>query len=174
MLIEPNAYVTARYVLRTKAGGIIDDGADPLHYVHGYGTLVPGLEAHLLGMHEGEKKTIELEPFEAFGERDEELVFSVERVELPDDTNTGDELTIEGPDGGQFDVRVRKLDPLRAELDANHPLAGLAVVFDVEVTAIRNASESEIRNATGDQAPSGGRPGGELLQIGRKHSKPLG
>lgn len=163
MVIEPNAWVTARYVLRTKAGEIIDDGPDPLHYVHGYGTLVPGLEANLLGMRVGEKKTIELEPFEAFGERDEELVFTTGRDELPEGTRVGDELTIEGPDGGQFDVRVRKLDAHTAELDANHPLAGLVVVFDVEALAIRDATESEIRAATGD-----------LLQIGRKHSKPLG
>jgi FKBP-type peptidyl-prolyl cis-trans isomerase SlyD len=167
MPIEPNAWVTARYVLRTKAGEVLDDGSEPLEYVHGYGTLVPGLEANLLDMREGEKKTIELEPFEAFGERDEELVFSVGRDELPEGTNVGDELVIEGPDGGQFEVRVRKLDPEQAELDANHPLAGLVVVFEVEVLAIRDATESEIRAATGD--------GGEgIVQLGRKHSKPLG
>jgi FKBP-type peptidyl-prolyl cis-trans isomerase SlyD len=163
MVIEPNAHVTARYVLRTRSGDILDDGAEPLEYVHGYGMLVTGLEAHLAGMAAGEKKTIELEPFEAFGERDEELVFTVDRDEIPKDTNAGDEIVIESDDGGQFEARVIELAAGQAVLDANHPLAGLPVVFEVEVLSIRDATESEIRAATG-----------ELLQIGRKPTKPLG
>lgn len=162
MVIEPNAHVTVRYALRTKAGDVIDEGSEPLDYVHGYGALVPGLEANLAGMAAGEKKSIPLEPFEAFGDRDEDLVFTVDRDEIPHDTNAGDEIVIESDDGGQFEARVLELRKTEAVLDANHPLAGLHVVFEVEVLAIRDATESEIRETTGD-----------LLQIGRKHSKPL-
>jgi FKBP-type peptidyl-prolyl cis-trans isomerase SlyD len=166
MVIEPNAHVMARYVLRTRSGDVLasntDDGGELLEYVHGYGTLVTGLEAHLAGMAAGETKTIELEPFEAFGDRDEELVFTVDRDEIPQDTNAGDEIVIESDDGGQFEARVIELGKGQAVLDANHPLAGLHVVFEVEVVSIREATESEIRAATGD-----------LVQLGRKHSKPL-
>jgi len=162
MVIEPNARAVVRYTLRTKAGDVIDQGSDPIAYVHGYGVLVPGLEAHLAGMGEGEKKTIALEAFEAFGDRDEELVFTVGRDEIPADTNAGDEIVIESDDGGQFEARIIELRKNEAVLDANHPLAGLDVVFDVEVLSIQEATEAEIRETTGD-----------LLQIGRKHSKPL-
>jgi len=166
MPIEANCFVVLHYVLRSKAGDVIDDGEEALEYVHGYGTLVPGLEANLVGMEPGEKKTIALEPFEAFGDRDEELVFSVERDELPEGTNAGDELAIEGPEGGQFDVRVKSLDIHAALLDANHPLAGLNVVFEVEVLEVRDATESEIREAAGALQPG-------VIQIGRKPAKPM-
>lgn len=171
MPIEANCFVVLRYELRSKAGDVIDDGEEQLEYVHGYGTLVPGLEANLVGMQRGDKKTIALEPFEAFGDRDEELVFSVERDELPEGTNAGDELAIEGPEGGQFDVRVKSLDAPSARggvavLDANHPLAGLSVVFEVEVLEVRAATESEIREAAGALQPG-------VIQIGRKPAKPM-
>lgn len=164
MKIEANRFVVLVYTLKSAAGDVIDEGDpdDPLEYVHGYGTLVPGLEANLGGLEPGAKKSIALEPFEAFGERDEELVFTVERDELPEGTNAGDELAIEGPEGGQFDVRVKSLDARSAVLDANHPLAGLAVVFEVEILEVRDATEAEIRKAAGD-----------LLQIGRKPAKPM-
>jgi FKBP-type peptidyl-prolyl cis-trans isomerase SlyD len=161
MEIASNCFVTVRYVLRAGTE-ILDDGTEPLEYVHGYGTLVPGLEANLAGLKEGEKRTVELEAFEAFGERDEELVFTVEPDELPEGTNAGDELVIEGPDGGQFEVRVKSLGEHGAVLDANHPLAGLDVVFEVEVIAVRKATDEEIRKAAG-----------ALIQIGRNPRKPL-
>lgn len=157
-LVEANALVTVRCAMRTRAGVVVHDGAAPFEYVHGYGTLLPGLEAALAGMRVGERRTVDLPAEEAFGERDEELVFTVGRGELPEDARVGDELSIESPEGAAFDVRVAALGAREATLDANSPHAGEGVVCDIEVVGAREATLAEIRAATGDFAQIGRKP----------------
>jgi len=162
MRVEANTHVLVKYVLRAN-GEIVDAGETPIEYVHGYRMLVPGLEAALAGMRAGERRTIALDPDEAFGARDEELVFRVDREELPQNANAGDEFVIE-PDA--IDVRVVSIDEKEATLDANHPLAGVSVVYDVEILAVRAATDDEIRAAADEEHARE-----ELVQIGRKPLK---
>jgi FKBP-type peptidyl-prolyl cis-trans isomerase SlyD len=166
MVVEPNMHVVVRYQLRTTEGTLVDPGEDPIEYVHGYGMLVPGLEIGLAGMKVAEKRTIALEPEDAFGEPDEHLIFAVDAKELPEGAKVGDELTCESPDGDTLDVRVVEIDGDEAVLDANHPLAGMSVVYDVEVMAIRSATDDEIRAAAAEEEERE-----QLVQLGRKSLK---
>lgn len=165
MIVEPNMHVVVRYQLKTRAGDVVDPGEEPIEYVHGYGMLVPGLEHGLAGMKVQERRTLDLDAAEAFGEVDEELVFAVDPSELPDGAKLGDELTAESPDGDSIDVRVVELGEEQAVLDANHPLAGVAVVYDVEIVSIRAATDQEIKDAAAQEEERE-----ELIQLARKPS----
>ena len=170
MRVEANAWVTVRYELRTAEGEVLDDGAEPLEYVHGYGMIVPGLEATLAGLSPGDKRTAKLEPEEAFGLHDEELVLVVDPKELPKGVKVGDELVLED-EHEAVPVHVMSIDADEALVDANHPLAGKAVVYDIEVLSVRAATEEEIHGAAtalDEQERDAAEEGTDLVQIGRK------
>jgi FKBP-type peptidyl-prolyl cis-trans isomerase SlyD len=146
MRVEPNTWVTVSYVLRGADGAVLDDGQEPLEYVHGYHMIVPGLEAALAGLAVGDARTISLEPEEAFGPHDEELVLVLDPSDLPKGTRVGDELMLEDEHEG-VPVQVLSIEKDRALVDANHPLAGKPVAYDFEVLAIRAATDDEVRAA---------------------------
>lgn len=171
--VEPNAWVTVRYVLRSAGGEVLDDGTRPLEYVHGYGMVVPGLEARLAGLAPGDARTARLEPQEAFGVRDERLVHEVGRSELPAGAKVGDELVLE-KSGETLNMRIAAIDGEQARLDANHPLAGQEVVYEVEVLAVRPATPDEVRAAAqavadvGEEDQDDGAGPCGLIHLGRK------
>jgi FKBP-type peptidyl-prolyl cis-trans isomerase SlyD len=154
--IQPNTHVTVDYELRDDEGDLIDasegdDGA-PIRYVHGYGMLVPGLEAALAGLKAGDEREI-LVPAEAgYGERDEELVLEIERSEFPDPkaVEVGDEFVAESPDGDEMVMTVVELKEGSVVVDANHPLAGMALRYVVKVRDVREATADEIERAASD------------------------
>jgi FKBP-type peptidyl-prolyl cis-trans isomerase SlyD len=154
--IEPNTYVTLDYVLKDEGGDVLDasqgDGGEPIEYVHGYGMLVPGLEAALAGMHAGESKDIVVSAEEGFGEHDEELVLEIERTEFPDPPNVkeGDEFVAESPDGDEVVMRVVEVKDDSVMVDANHPLAGITLHYSVKVRDIRAATPEEIEEAAAE------------------------
>ena len=154
--IEPNTYVTLDYVLHDEAGEVLDDsGADdgePIEYVHGYGMLVPGLESRLVGLQVGDARKIVVPADEAFGERDAELVMDVERSEFPepDQIEIGDEFVAESPDGDEAVMRVVEIKEDSVVCDANHPLAGITLHYDIKVREIRPATDDEIQAAAED------------------------
>jgi FKBP-type peptidyl-prolyl cis-trans isomerase SlyD len=151
--IGPNSYVTLDYVLRSPKGDVIDDskgeGGEPIDYVHGYGMLVPGLEAGLEGLKEGDEKQIAVSAAEGFGERDDALVMEVERSEFPhpDKLSVGDEFVAESPDGDEVDMKVVEVRADIIRVDANHPLAGMDLAYEVKIRTIRDATEDEIAEA---------------------------
>ncbi|HEY8076720.1 MAG TPA: peptidylprolyl isomerase [Labilithrix sp.] len=151
--IQPNARVLLDYVLTGEDGRVIDQsdapGNEPIAYVHGYGMIVPGLEAALVGLRAGEEKKVVLTPAEGFGERDEELVLEVDREELPrpKEVMPGDELVAESPDGEEVALRVVEVKSDCVVVDANHPLAGLTLQYVVKVREIRPATEDELEAA---------------------------
>jgi FKBP-type peptidyl-prolyl cis-trans isomerase SlyD len=151
LVIGPDAFVTLSYVLFDQHGEAVDraTSTDPLTYVHGYAQIVPGLEARLAGLEAGAQRSFTLEAEDAFGERDDEAVFEVERADFPqsDKVVTGDEFVAEGPDGEPISMRVVELLADAFVVDTNHPLAGQRVRFDVEVAAVRPATEDEIAEA---------------------------
>jgi FKBP-type peptidyl-prolyl cis-trans isomerase SlyD len=152
--VAADTFVTVSYVLFDESGATVDEAtkADPLQYVHGYAQIVPGLEKGLEGLRAGEKKTFQVEPAEAFGDRDEEAIFEVEKNEFPtpEKVTVGDEFVAEAPDGDAIQMRVTKILEEVFVVDANHPLAGQRLRFEVEVSDVRAATEEEIAEAQTD------------------------
>jgi FKBP-type peptidyl-prolyl cis-trans isomerase SlyD len=155
-IIQPNAHVILDYVLKDPSGVVLDestsDGGEPIIYVHGYGMLVPGLEAGLAGMREGEEKEIVVRAEEGFGERDEDLVVEIDRAEFPepDKVAIGEEFVAESPDGNEAVMRVVEVHSDYVLVDANHPLAGVTLHYAVKVREVREATESELEQAAAE------------------------
>jgi FKBP-type peptidyl-prolyl cis-trans isomerase SlyD len=149
--IAPDTVVTLSYVLFDERGEAVDrvDAAEPLTYVHGYAQLVPGLERQIEGLKPGDKGSFTVEAEEAFGAREDDAIFAVDRGDFPDadQVEVGDEFMAEGPDGEPIAMRVVEVHDDSFVVDTNHPLAGQRVRFEVEVAAVRAASEEEIAGA---------------------------
>jgi FKBP-type peptidyl-prolyl cis-trans isomerase SlyD len=151
--IQPNAFASVDYLLHDLEGNLLDsssgeDGA-PIEYVHGYGMLVPGLEAALAGLEAGDEREFMVSPEEGYGPRDEELMLEVERSEFPNPTKIapGDEFLAESPDGDDLPMRVVEVRKDSVVVDANHPLAGMSLRYKVKVLLVRTATEEEIATA---------------------------
>jgi FKBP-type peptidyl-prolyl cis-trans isomerase SlyD len=154
--IGPNAHVTLDYVLRGPEGDVLDDsggeGGEPIDYVHGYGMLVPGLEAALVGLKAGDEKEVVVSPEEGFGTRDEELIMEIDRADFPDPKKVakGDEFIAESPDGDEVSMRVVEVKPDSVVVDANHPLAGKELKYAVKIRSVRDATAEEIAEAAAE------------------------
>lgn len=126
--------------------GTLDDGtefdsssgSDPIVFTIGSGQVIPGFETAVEGMAAGEKKTERIEAEHAYGDRRDELVFTVGREQMPDgaDVEVGDMLRVGFPDGSNAAVQVAALDEQSVTLDANHPLAGKDLTFELELVSI--------------------------------------
>lgn len=151
--IQANARVVLEYVLKNEKGDVLDssdaEDGEPIEYVHGYGMLVPGLEAALAGLEVGAKKDVTVSPEEGFGERDDELVLEIERSDFPDPKNVqvGDEVVAESPDGDEVPMRVVEVKDEAVIVDANHPLAGVTLRYSVVVKEVEQATDEEIAEA---------------------------
>jgi FKBP-type peptidyl-prolyl cis-trans isomerase SlyD len=151
LAIAPDTVVTLSYVLFDEHGEAVDrvSQAEPLRYVHGYAQLVPGLERQIEGLKAGERGVFTVPADEAFGERDDDAVFEVDKTDFPDagEVVVGDEFMAEGPDGEPVAMRVLEVRDDAFVVDTNHPLAGQSVRFEVEVGSVRAAREDEIAAA---------------------------
>jgi FKBP-type peptidyl-prolyl cis-trans isomerase SlyD len=156
IIIEPNKYVTVDYELRDGDGELVDaseaDGGEPIRYVHGYGMLVPGLEAALAGLRAGDEREVVVPAEAGYGEYDDRLVLEVDRSEVPDSkaVQVGDELVAESPDGDELTMSVVEVRDEVLVVDANHPLAGVTLRYNVKVREVRDATEQEIEEAAAD------------------------
>jgi len=113
-------------------------GKSPLKFTIGEGNLIKGFEKGLIGMEVGEKKNLVIPPEEAYGQNDEKLTTKVSRSHLPDSVQPaiGMQLQVKQKDGSIFMVWITGMDEETVTLDANHPLAGKTLKFDVELTDI--------------------------------------
>jgi peptidylprolyl isomerase len=113
-------------------------GRDPLVVTLGQGQVIPGFENALIGMAEGDSKTVTLPPAEAYGEKQPGLVHEVERSQIPAEIQleVGGMLTATDPQGRQMQLTVVALDDAKVSLDANHPLAGQALTFELTLAKI--------------------------------------
>jgi FKBP-type peptidyl-prolyl cis-trans isomerase SlyD len=156
LIIEPNNHVTVDYELRDHAGVLLDgsgtEGAEPIEYVHGYGMLVPGLEAALAGLRAGDEREVIVPSEAGYGDRDEELVLEVDRSHFPDPNavSVGDEFVAESPDGDEIAMSVVDVRRDVVVVDANHPLAGVTLRYRVKVRSVRRATEEEIESAAAE------------------------
>ncbi len=146
MEIVKNAVVTLNYTVHDPDGNMIDDGKNPLVYLHGgYDAIFPHLEEALHGKSVGDKIVVKLQPEEAFGDYDESLVM-IEPADLfPDNIEIGMAFERVGEDGEEDMLfRVTDIAEGKVVVDGNHPLAGTALVFDMTVADVRMATAEEI------------------------------
>jgi peptidylprolyl isomerase len=111
---------------------------EPLEFTLGLRQVIEGFETAVVGMSVGDNKTVEIPVDKAYGERRDEMVADFPRSEIPDsiELQEGITLTSSSPDGKTMHVRVKSFNEEVVTLDANHPLAGEALVFDIELVEI--------------------------------------
>ncbi|MDR2017589.1 MAG: peptidylprolyl isomerase [Syntrophobacterales bacterium] len=150
MKISHHKAVTVEYTLLDDDGTVLDTskGREPLNYIHGAREVLPGFESALEGKCPADRVSFVLTPSEGYGERDEELVFSLprERFNEIDNLREGMQFAVNGPEGGMV-MTVVNMGGNEVTLDGNHPLAGNNLHFEVEVLEVRDASEGEIRES---------------------------
>ena len=139
-IVSDGKTVRVHYTGKLDDGTVFDSsqGREPLEVTIGAGMVITGFEEGLLGMSEGETKTITIPPAEAYGERREDLVATVERSNLPDTLTPeiGMALQLKRKDGSVLDVMVIDMNDESVTLDANHQLAGEALTFELEVVSV--------------------------------------
>lgn len=145
MKIDKNTAVTLQFKVTDLQGQLIEDGKKPSVYLHGgYGNTLPKIEAALQGQESGYQVTLELQPEDAFGLRDEGLLSSLPKKQFPPGVKVGGQLEGYGEDGKMMVFNVMKIKGDTVLLDGNHPLAGKALRFAIKVISVRQASEEEI------------------------------
>ena len=142
--------ISFHYTVKDSAGKVLDSssGGDPMAFLTGHQQIIPGLEKELLEMSKGDKKSLTIEAEEAYGPRREEMIQEVPRTELPEDLSVGQMFSVSTDQSGQPThlVTVVEFDDEKVKLDANHPLAGQDLSFDVEMTDSRDATKEEVEH----------------------------
>lgn len=137
--INQNSTVTVNYTGKLEDGSIFDtslvEGREPLKAKLGEGQLIPGFESGLIDMTIGENKTIEINPTEAYGEYNDELIVEVPKNNVPENVEVGMMLQTFGPMGPSI-VKVLEIKDEVIVIDANHPLAGKKLIFELEVVGV--------------------------------------
>jgi peptidylprolyl isomerase/FKBP-type peptidyl-prolyl cis-trans isomerase SlpA len=139
--------VRVHYTGKLKDGTVFDTSQDrePLSFTIGEQRVIPGFEEAVVGMEPGDSKTEELAPEKAYGEHREDMVMELERDQLPDnmDPKVGQQLQLRMQNGQEVPVVITELGEEAVTIDANHPLAGKSLVFEIELIGIGENGEQE-------------------------------
>ena len=155
MKITPQCIVSLTWILKDTLGEVLDELDEPIEFLLGGQDLLAKIEDYLQGHEAGEALSFQLEPEQAFGEYDENLVFLEQRVLFPAELEEG--MTFDGsalPFGASPDTpkdkiyTVTEIYPEHIVLDGNHPLAGIALRLALKVESVREASEAEVGQGT--------------------------
>ena len=146
MNIAHNRAVAIHYTLRNTDGIVLDssEGKEPLHYLHGHGNLIPGMENGLTGKSAGDQLKIVVTPENGYGIRDEGLITVVPESAFGGHSPSIGDRFQAGHGDERYVIEVTAIGPEGITVDGNHPLAGVELHFDVEVITVREASEDEI------------------------------
>ncbi len=132
--------VKIHYTLKDANGEIVETSinSEPIDFKIGDGSAIPGFEKAVIGMNLSEKKSIDIEPEDAYGPHDEKKVFVYDSSKAPEDFNpqVGQTIQMHRPDGNSFAVTVLGETEKGFKVDANHPLAGKKLHFDLELVEI--------------------------------------
>lgn len=135
--IKDGDTVKVHYTGKLADGSEFDSSAnkEPMEFKIGEGKLIPGFEQAVVGMNVGDKNTITIPSNEAYGERKDDMNVSVEKEKLPEDLTpeVGQQLQIQQQDGKAIPVVISDITDTHVTLDANHPLAGEDLTFEIEV-----------------------------------------
>jgi FKBP-type peptidyl-prolyl cis-trans isomerase SlyD len=143
MQISKNKVAAIHYTLRDNEGSIIDssDGREPLYYLHGAGNLISGMEEGLEGKTTGDKFNLKISPDKGYGDIDPGMIQQVPRSAFGgQEVKPG--MKFSTNQGGV--VTVTEVGLENVTVDANHPLAGVELNFEVEVMEVRNATQEEL------------------------------
>ena len=147
-MIGDNLVVSMHYTLTNDSGEILDSsvGSEPLVYLQGAGNIIPGLEKALVGKMEGSKAQVKVDPSEGYGDIDANLVQDLDRSVFQgvDTIEVGMEFEAKAPNGQAQRIVVSKVEGEKITIDANHPLAGVVLNFDVEIVGVREATAEEV------------------------------
>ncbi len=147
MQVAQDKVVSIDYTLTGPQGEVLDSSQDrgPLTYLQGVGNIIPGLEKQLEGKSTGDQVKVTVPAAEAYGERDERLVQPVPRDSFKgvERLEPGMRFQASVPNGAQGVVTIVSVDQNEVTIDANHPLAGVPLTFDVTVVDVRDATEEE-------------------------------
>jgi FKBP-type peptidyl-prolyl cis-trans isomerase 2 len=136
MRISAGSTVTVQYKLFSVDNRLLYESEEPLTFTIGEDDILPAFEANLMGLSAGDKHRFTLSPEEAYGTYQEELVFTLSRQQLMDDGEDiipGQTLTLFTPEGESIMVTVLDVTDNTIKVDANHPLAGQTLIYEVEV-----------------------------------------
>jgi len=132
--------VKVHYTGKLTDGTVFDSSRerDPLEFTIGEGQIIPGFEEAVEGLEQGEQTQAEVPAEKAYGERNEQAIIEVEREKLPEDLEpeVGQQLQMQQPDGQPIPVRVTDVSEAKVTLDANHPLAGETLNFEIELVEV--------------------------------------
>lgn len=147
MQISKDKVVSMDYTLTSPAGDVLDSSQrrEPLVYMQGAGNIIPGLERELEGKSAGEQIKVTVPPADAYGERDDRKIQNVPREMFKDvaDIKPGMQFQANGPNGQRQIVTVTNVEPSQVTVNANHPLAGMPLTFEVKVVDVRDATAEE-------------------------------
>ena len=141
--VEKDRVVLVSYKLKDTEGNVLD-AAEGISYLHGRGQIVPGLEEAMEGRLAGDTFEVTITPENGYGERDDSKIMEVPAEQLPEGLSPGDMVRAQLPNGGIMPLTVVSIDGPNAVMDANHPLAGETLVFEVEVREVQAANEEEL------------------------------
>ena len=138
--IKDGSTVKVHYTGQLKDGSVFDSSIqrDPLEFTMGKGQLIPGFEKAIEGLAVGESTTANIPAAEAYGDPNPEMIVEVEKAQLPADMEpeVGLQLQLNQPDGQAIPVQITAVNEDKVTLDANHPLAGQDLTFQIEVVEI--------------------------------------
>lgn len=149
MQISKNSVVTLNYILKNDQGETLDESQDnSFLYLHGAGGIIPGLEGQMEGKSAGDSFSAHIEPADGYGEHDDSMVQVVPRdmFDKEHPLEEGLQFHAESPEGDMLTVTVINIEEDDITVDGNHPLAGIALNFDIKIADVREASAEEIEH----------------------------
>lgn len=146
MKITKDSVVQLHYRV-SDASGLIEDSAkgEPMLYLHGHQNMLPAIEQALEGKAAGDELSLVVEPKDAYGERDDSAIQSIQVKHLKGAKKWAPGMTaVVDTEHGPRQVKIVKVGMFKAEVDVNHPLAGKTLTFDLNVVSVREATAEEI------------------------------
>ncbi len=146
MTITKDSVVQLHYRV-SDASGLIEDSAkgEPMLYLHGHQNMLPAIEQALEGKAAGDELSLVVEPKDAYGERDDNAIQSIQVKHLKGAKKWAPGMTaVVETEHGPRQVKIVKVGMFKAEVDVNHPLAGKTLTFDLNVVSVREATAEEI------------------------------
>jgi FKBP-type peptidyl-prolyl cis-trans isomerase SlyD len=154
MKITDGALVSLDVKMYDAQGELLEQSDVPLQYLHGHEDIFPRIEEALTGKEVGAHLMLQLEPEDAFGDYDADLVMLAPVDDLGGDVSVGLRVEATGPQGeDQCVFTITDIADGMAVLDGNHPLAGMALRFDIRVVGVRQATEQELEEADAPRLP---------------------
>jgi len=146
--VKKGRVISLDFTLKDEQGEMLDQSTEgqPLEYLHGASDVIAGLEKALEGHQLGEHIRVVIPPADAYGEYEVSLVDEVSRDQFPgiDDIQPGMQFQTQMDDGAPMIINVTAVDGDKIIVDGNHPLAGMTLVFEVDIIDIREAAEDEL------------------------------